>query len=100
MGNGVIAAARRYEVVCVVGLTSYSSTNSNASAANACGDSATQTYYHDGGGTYPVNGDNVYTDANGCNALNGGGNWYSDAGFGTAYQISSVGVVSNSELCI
>ena len=89
---------RNYDHTCV-SVTAYGSNGGTGTSALACADAVVTTFYHDGGGTYPTNGDTVYTDAYGCTTLNGGNNWYRDTGGVNAYQISSVGVVSNSTAC-
>lgn len=98
MSNGVIAASRR--TICASGLSSYSSTKGNTSAANACGDSLyTFARWHDGVGTYPANGDVVYTDATGCTVFDGQDKYYSHPTGTVSYQISASGVCSNFNPC-
>ena len=50
-------------------LTSFSSSVGSSSQTTACGQLDSQTYYHDGSGSFPVVGDNVYSDSAGTTAL-------------------------------
>ena len=58
---------RDYKVT--VTLTSFYSSTGSTSQSTACGLVDTQTYYHDGSGSVPVVGDNVYSDSAGTTAL-------------------------------
>lgn len=48
---------------CATCVTSYTSSEINATAVIACSDTIDQTYYHDGSGTWPVYGDRCFSDA-------------------------------------
>jgi hypothetical protein len=51
----------------------YSGTFPFEDASTACGEGGTSgTAYHDGSGTYPTNGDNVFSDSGGTTALEDG----------------------------
>ena len=51
----------------------YSGTEPFEDASTACGEGGTSgTAYHDGSGTYPTNGDNVFSDSGGTTALGDG----------------------------
>lgn len=51
----------------------YSGTEPFEDASTACSEGGTSgTAYHDGSGTYPANGDNVYSDSSGTTALSDG----------------------------
>ena len=51
----------------------YSGTTPFEDASTACSEGGTSgTAYHDGSGTYPVSGDNVYSDSGGTTALSDG----------------------------
>ena len=54
-------------------LTSFSSSSGTA-LFGVCSESINQTYYHDGSGTYPAQGDKVYSDSGGSSVL--GDNYY------------------------
>ena len=75
-------------------LTSFQmSTTSTSTDELACGASPSYTtYYHDGAGTYPTDGDLVYTDVNGVNTLNGAAEWWKVNGSNIVLQISGSGV--------
>ncbi|GAG96556.1 unnamed protein product, partial [marine sediment metagenome] len=47
---------------CATCVTSYTSSEINATAVIACSDTIDQTYYHDGSGTWPVYGDRCFSD--------------------------------------
>ena len=70
-----------------------------ANPTNACNATKNTTRYRDGaGGADPSNGDTYYTDTCLQTVFNGGGSWWATSGF--AFQVSSVGVVSNRTACI
>jgi hypothetical protein len=50
-------------------LTAYTSSVGQFSASGVCSLAKNQTYYHDGTGTFPATGDNVYSDSGGTTAL-------------------------------
>jgi hypothetical protein len=51
----------------------YSGTEPFEDASSACDEGGTSgTAYHDGSGTYPTNGDNVFSDSGGTTALEDG----------------------------
>lgn len=93
--NGIIAASRRS--ICHV-VTAYYSTTGQTSALNACAAGVTVLRYHNGTGTYPVNGDTIYTSSNGCTIFDGGSLYYADDGL-KSYIINSAGKVSSASLC-
>lgn len=76
-------------------LTSFSS-GAVASTGNlACAQGApTNTYYHDGSGSFPAVGDNVYTNAFGTTALGNGTYKIS-----TNYMVVSSGAVTQVNVC-
>ena len=85
---------RDYKVT--VTLTSFNSSVGSSSQTTACGQLDTQTYYHDGSGSVPVVGDNVYSDSAGTTALPS--NHYF-SGIGT-YEIHTGGeTVVSIDLC-
>lgn len=99
MGNGVIAASRRKSV----SVTGFSTNKvGEASSAGACAFTVDWTYYHDGAGTYPVNGDVIYENDPGTTKLVGNNKWFILKSPLTRLvgQISNTGVVSNSTACI
>ena len=51
------------------GITSFSSSTGNSNQTTACGLNPTQTYYHDGTGSTPAVGDNVYSNLAGTIGL-------------------------------
>ena len=69
--------------------------SSNAKSSSVCGATINQTYYHDGGGDFPVTGDIVYTNVAGTSTLNPGN--YSVESY--YFVISSGGVVDSTVLC-
>ena len=76
-----------------------------SSVEEACGTiaegSATAfTLYHDGSGTYPANGDTVYTNTPGTTTIGTGIYAYSAGRSGNfTFVTSNVGVVSETEQC-
>mgnify|MGYP003660267232 FL=1 len=58
---------RDYKVT--VTLTSFLSSTGNASQSTACSYIDSETYYHDGSGSTPAVGDNVYSDSAGTTGL-------------------------------
>jgi len=78
-----------------VSLTSFSSSVGTTSSKAVCGQSIGSTYYHDGSGTAPVAGDNVYSDAAGTTSLSDG--YYKTTALGGIRIIS--GAVNNTFLC-
>ena len=96
MGHrGAIAASRRRGVT----VTSFASSKTPRTTKTlACADAETWTYYHDGVGSFPADGDTIYTDDPGTIKLNGGGNWLA-WNTDRAAQVSSSGVVSSEQLC-
>ena len=86
---------RDYKVT--VTFTSFSSSFGSFSQSIACGQSNNQTYYHDGSGSIPAVGDNVYSDSAGTTGLST--NHYFN-GLGT-YRIHSGGTTVHSiDLCL
>tara|TARA_R110000803_G_scaffold187891_2_gene250263 strand:+ start:28 stop:438 length:411 start_codon:yes stop_codon:yes gene_type:complete len=85
---------RDYKVT--VTLTSFYSSTGSTSQSTACGLVDTLTYYHDGSGSIPAVGDNVYSDSAGTTGL--ARNHYF-AGIGT-YHIQTGGTeVDSIDLC-
>lgn len=80
-----------------VTLTSYGSSTIQSNPANACSQTIFGTYYHDGSGITPVNGDSVFSDAKGQNSL-GDGSYRFQASPQGYYNVSS-GVVSGTGGC-
>jgi hypothetical protein len=76
--------------------TSYSSTSVATSCKSACVGSVNQTYYHDGSASFPVVGDNVYSNSSCTTALSDG--YYKD-GQGTCVTVSS-GAVTQLSTCV
>ena len=72
--------------------TAFSSSTGNNSQSTACGLTVNQTYYHDGTGSIPAVGDNVYSDSAGTTGL--ARNHYNYA-FGT-YHIQTGGTTIDS----
>ena len=86
---------RDYKVT--VTLTSFNSSLGNASQITACGQVDNQTFYHDGSGSVPQVGDNVYSNSSGTIGL-ASNNYFS--GLGT-YHIETGGTeVDAVDLCI
>ena len=77
-----------------IGMTSIGAANSST----ACGQTPDITRYHDGPIQTPGNGDVIYTDSAGTFTFNGGNNWYSFEN-GTVARVSTLGVISNLNLC-
>ena len=50
-------------------LTSFNGSSGTTSSKSVCSQSLSATYYHDGSGTLPATGDNVYQDSSGDQAL-------------------------------
>jgi len=74
-------------------LTSFSATDGpDGSSVEACLNTKYSTFYHDGAGTYPANGDTVYTDSGGSTYATDG--WYKYvSGTSFVYGISGSGVI-------
>tara|TARA_R110002167_G_scaffold214121_4_gene418872 strand:+ start:880 stop:2604 length:1725 start_codon:yes stop_codon:yes gene_type:complete len=73
-GSGVVASVTNCSTC-----TSYPSstaTNFGSICDPGATPTADQTYYHNGSGTYPVNGDTVYTTIGCSNPLNGGNSYF------------------------
>jgi len=77
-------------------LTSFSSTLGNSNQTTTCGLSKNETYYHDGSGTFPAIGDNVYSDSAGTTGLVR--NHYS-AGSGTYHIQTGDTTVDSVAIC-
>tara|TARA_R100000734_G_C3299807_1_gene90583 strand:+ start:565 stop:966 length:402 start_codon:yes stop_codon:yes gene_type:complete len=72
-GIGARATTAMSDFYGLSNLTSFSGgVTSFEEPEEACGEEEFTTRYHNGSGTYPVAGDNVYTDSSGTTALNGG----------------------------
>ena len=85
---------RDYKVT--VTLTSFNSSTGSSSQSTACGQLDNQTFYHDGSGSIPAVGDNVYSDSSGTIGV--ARNHYF-AGIGT-YHIQTGGTeVDSIDLC-
>lgn len=80
-----------------VTVTSFQNSIVGKSTNNLACAEATATKYLTGGNSQPSNGETIYTDSCGSKKLNGGGNYYSDTVL--AYQVSTVGVISNVSIC-
>ncbi len=78
-----------------VSLTSFSSSVGTTSSKAVCGQSIGSTYYHDGSGTSPTTGDDVYSDSAGTTSLSDG--YYRTTALGGIRVIS--GSVNNAFLC-
>jgi len=78
------------------GLTSYQSSTLQSNANNACSQIIFTTYYHDGAGSDPTNGDNVYSDAKGTAALGDGVFKYQSQ---NAWYSVSAGTVNGNGAC-
>lgn len=93
--NGVIAAARRR-----CNPSSWNSTTGNTSESNACSDAVRNIErFHSGSNSDPRDGDIVYSDDS-CTRFDGQDKWFAPSTPATAFQIDSVGVVSNRNICI
>ena len=79
-------------------LTSFTRTTSTAVFNDVCSATGSATAYHNGSGTYPVGGDNVYTASNGSSFLAGG--YYKIAANNTWFRITGgSGEVSATGSC-
>ena len=79
-------------------LTSFTRTTSTAVFNDVCSATGSATAYHNGSGTYPVGGDNVYTSSNGSAFLAGG--YYKIAAANTWFRITGgSGEVSATGSC-
>lgn len=96
--DNLSAASTGTSVTQGVDVTSFSCSNNYAARNTACANETDNTYYHDGAGSLPANGDVIYTNSCGTNKLNGvGGDFYSDGT--TSFTVTSSGVVGSAELC-
>ena len=68
-----------------------------STAVAACASSFGSTYYHDGTGTYPANGDNVYTTEFGSTEATT--QYYSYTNPSGSYSFYYSGTVSNTTIC-
>lgn len=91
---------RNYQDVIII--TSFIvTTTGKDNSTEACNDiGANDTKYHNGSGTYPTNGDTVYTDSNGTITFDGASKWYRNVEGGTSIKIDSIGVVIDVSVCI
>jgi hypothetical protein len=81
------------------GVTSYSSSTSGK-PSQACNFTLNQTYYHNGSGTYPVVGDNCYSNVAGTAALVPGTYRMATAGIsGAKYVVGIAGAISSITNC-
>lgn len=72
----------------------------DGSAACEAEEPVSQTGYHDGSTSQPVNGDKVYTDSGGTTALSNGFYKMSDRGISKSFEIiSGNGTVANITNC-
>tara|TARA_R110000751_G_scaffold257362_1_gene356777 strand:+ start:83 stop:1405 length:1323 start_codon:yes stop_codon:yes gene_type:complete len=77
-------------------ITAFSSSTGHFSQSTACGLLHNQTYYHDGTGSIPVTGDNVYSDSAGTVGLARNHYFYA---FGT-YHIQTGGTtIDSTDVC-
>lgn len=82
-----------------ISLTAFSISTLGTTQVNACDETADTTRYHDGAGSYPVNGDFVYTDSGGSNPFDGNNEWFK-IGDGNIIQIAdATGEVLNESVC-
>lgn len=78
------------------------STWDNAAAACAAlaeGGGSNTTLYHDGSGTFPANGDTIYTDSPGTTTASAGTYAYVNGRTNFTFSANSSGVVSNTAAC-
>ena len=79
-------------------MTGFTGTTTTEVFNTVCSATGSFTYYHNGSGTYPVGGDNVYTSSNGSNFLNAG--YYKIAAANTWFRITGgTGEVSATGSC-
>tara|TARA_B110000495_G_C22374207_1_gene242874 strand:- start:44 stop:460 length:417 start_codon:yes stop_codon:yes gene_type:complete len=87
---------RNYGASCT---TSYSSSG-GVKPSIACSATINLTYYHNGSGTYPVSGDNCYSNSAGTTVLATGTYKMADASLsGSKYVIGSSGNVTSVTAC-
>jgi len=84
-----------YDKDATASLTSFSSSVGTTSSKAVCGQSIGSTYYHNGSGTSPTTGDDVYTSSAGTTSLSDG--YYRTTALGGIRVIS--GSVNNAFLC-
>ena len=95
---GIVAS----KVTCTTLTAFYGTWISSKFSADICGDQVAQALWHDGVGTLPGNGTNVYTDSGGTTAAA----WTGYKGFNTTYNSNAVtagritsGAISQAVLC-
>lgn len=73
--------------------------SASATFSGVCSATANQTYYHNGTGSIPGNGDNVYTNSSGTTPL-AAGYYRFDPIVGQYFRIvGTAGLVSNIDSC-
>ena len=70
-----------------------------ACSAMAEGGTTNTTLYHDGSGTFPANGDTIYTDDPGTTTAGGGTYAYIDGRSKKTFIANSGGIVSDTSFC-
>jgi hypothetical protein len=91
--NGVVSSISTGCSSCV---TSFNSSLSSTSS-NVCSATINQTYYHDGTGSTPIAGDNVYSNSAGTTALTSG---YYHIGSSRYLIVSAGGNVTSVNICV